>query len=388
MARLLLLSLLARSPITVLGLLFLLRTREMGGSYAVAGLASAAAGLGMAIGSPVLGRAIDRHGPTGVLLLTVAVSGSMLIVGGLLPSSVPSLVLLPLAFAGGFCQPPVAPCLRTLFGQIVPDPTTRHAALAVEASVQEMSFMLGPLLFVSVLAAHDPRLGMVCAGAALLVATTIFARSREARSMPATGVRRAAGAGPLRAVAIRALLAMSLGLGFMFGAAEVAITATAEHSEHGAALGLLLAAYCIGSLAAGLFAAHHGTGARPLRQLVLLLIAATVGHGLLAVAPGLIALGVLLILAGAAVAPLFAITYSLCGQLAPKGTLTEAYTWLSSGLFAGAALGSAGAGGLISLLSPEAAFVGSSLAAGLATVVAVRSIGSLRGGRDARPSAD
>ncbi len=384
-ARLLLLSLLARAPVAVLGLLFLLRARDLGGGYAIAGAVSAAAGVGMALGSPLLGRAVDRLGASPVLLAAMAVSGSMLVVGGLLPDSAPAWALLPLALLAGAGQPPVAPCLRTLFGRILPDPRIRHAALAVEASVQEITFMVGPLLFISVLAAHDPSLGMIAGAVALSAATTAFARSPEPRAMPTRTGAAARHDSPLRNASIRTLLAATSGLGIMFGAAEVAITGAAEESGSGAALGLLLTAYCVGSLIAGLLSAHHGPSGSPVRRLIVLLVAATVGHAALAAAPSLWILGLLLVLAGAAIAPLFAVIYGLCGQVAAEGTVTEAYTWLGSGMFAAGAIGSAISGAIVDAASPHVAFLAAASFVGVATVVTALSARSLR--RDAAAAA-
>lgn len=367
-ARLLGLSLVARAPEAVLSLLLLLRARELGGSYALAGLVAGVSGLGMAVGGPLLGRAIDRVGQPLVLTLSVVVSGAAMLAAALVPDGTAAWVLLPFALVAGLTQPPVAPCLRALFGRIVPDPAVRHAALAVEASVQEITFMVGPLVFISLIAAHDPALGLGVAAGVLLVATLLFAAAREPRAMPATGVRRTAGEGPLRRGSIRALLALTVGLGVMFGAAELAITAAAEEAGDGGAVGLLLAAYCLGSLVAGLVVAHRGPGGSPVRSLLVLVLLCTLGHGLLAVAPSLLWLGVGLVLAGAAIAPLFTLVYSLCGQLAAAGTTTEAFTWLSSGLYAGAAAGAGLAGVLVNASGPEAAFAAGAVAIGVAGV--------------------
>lgn len=366
MARLLGLSMLARAPETVLALLFLLRTRDLGGSYTLAGAVSGSAGLGMAFGAPVLGRAIDRVGQPVVLVLSVAIASATMLGAALLPDATPAWALLPFALVAGATQPPVAPCVRAMFGRIVRDPGVRHAALAVEATVQELTFMLGPLLFVSLIAAHDPALGLGVAALVLAVATVVFAAGRESRAMPATGVRRTAGAGPLRRPPIRALLAISFGLGTMFGATELAITASAEEAGSPRAVGLLLAAYCVGSLIAGLATAHRGPWGSPERALLWLVLACCVGHGLLALAPGLWSLGLLLVLAAAAIAPLFTVVYSLCGQLAGEGTVTEAFTWLGSGLFAGTAAGAAVAGLLVAAAGPPAAYLAAAVAVGLA----------------------
>jgi MFS family permease len=368
-ARLLGLSLIARAPEAVVALLFLLRTRDLGGSYALAGAVSGVTGLGMALGAPLLGRAIDRVGQPQVLGASVLVASLAMLAAALLPGGTAAWALLPLALVAGAAQPPVAPCLRALFGRIVPDPAVRHAALAVEASVQEITFMVGPLVFISLIAAHDPALGLGVAALALFTATMAFAAAPESRSMPASGVRRAAGAGPLRRPAIRALLGVTVGLGVMFGAAELAITAAAEEAGDPGAVGLLLAAYCLGSLVAGLVTAHRGPGARPERDLVVLVALCTAGHGLLAVAPSLLLLGLGLVLAGAAIAPLFTVVYSLCGTLSADGTATEAFTWLGSGLFAGAAAGAGLSGLLVNAASPSLAFAAGAAAIGIAGLV-------------------
>lgn len=377
-ARLLALSMLARAPETVLALLFLLRTRDLGGSYALAGAASGAAGLGMAFGAPVLGRAIDRVGQPLVLIGSVLVAAATMLGAAVLPADTDAWLLLPFALVAGATQPPVAPCVRATFGRIVTDPAVRHAAQAVEATVQELTFMLGPLIFISLIAAHDPALGLGVAAVVLAAATTVFAVARESRAMPATGVRRTAGAGPLRRPAIRALLAVSLGLGAMFGATELAITASAEESGSPGAVGLLLAAYCVGSLIAGVATAHRGPWRSPEIALLVLVLACTVGHGLLAVAPGLWSLGVLLVLAAAAIAPLFTVVYTLCGQLAGEGTVTEAFTWLGSGLFAGTAVGAAVAGLLVNASGPPAAYLSAAVFVGIAGLVVLPRRAALR----------
>ncbi|WP_320669337.1 MFS transporter [Patulibacter defluvii] len=377
-ARLLALSLVARAPEAVLGLLFILRVRDLGGSYALGGAVAAAGALGIAAGAPLLGRAIDRRGQLLVLTVSAVVAAATLLAAGLLPAGTSPLALLPLAVIGGAAQPPVAACLRTLFRRMLPDPDVRHAALAVEASLQELSFMVGPLVFVSLVAAHDPALGMVFAAAALLLSTLAFAGSRPSRTMPAL---RSAGSrgGALRSPAIRTLLAVGLGVGATFGAAEVTITAAAEHAGGAGTVGLLLAAYGTGSLIAGLYAASRGASPHPIRTLTVLLVAAAAGHGLLAVTAGnLWALGGALMLAGAAVAPLFAVVYALTGELAAKGTTTEAYTWLGSGIFAGAGLGSALGGVLIDGLGVASAFALAAATTAAAALVVWLAADSLR----------
>ena len=62
-----------------------------------------------------------------------------------------------------------------------------------------------------------------------------------------------------------------------------------------------------------------------------------------------------LFLAGACIAPAFATLYAMVADLAREGTLTESYTWLTTGIAAGIAAGSAVGGALIDGVSTHAA---------------------------------
>ena len=58
-------------------------------------------------------------------------------------------------------------------------------------------------------------------------------------------------------------------------------------------------------------------------------------------------MGVLLVLYGSTIAPFSTCNSVLLGAAAPRGTLTEAFAWSGSLLFAGAALGNALSGLLV-----------------------------------------
>jgi hypothetical protein len=64
---------------------------------------------------------------------------------------------------------------------------------------------------------------------------------------------------------------------------------------------------------------------------------------------------VLLALAGFWIAPAAAITFTLIGRLVPEPAVTEAFTWLSTGVIAGFALGGAATGVIVQGVSVPAA---------------------------------
>jgi hypothetical protein len=87
-----------------------------------------------------------------------------------------------------------------------------------------------------------------------------------------------------------------------------------------------------------------------------LLAAWGAAHAALALAVGPVSLGLLLLLAGATISPVLVYANGMLDQLAPEGTLAEAFTWTTTGLTAGMALGAALAGVLADHASAPAAF--------------------------------
>src|SRR3954454_13092079 len=77
-ARIYLASIVGRLPVGALGLLLILRTREMTGSYAFGGAVAAAYAVATGIGARLLGRVVDRRGQAAVLVPAALASGVLL----------------------------------------------------------------------------------------------------------------------------------------------------------------------------------------------------------------------------------------------------------------------------------------------------------------------
>jgi MFS family permease len=207
--------------------------------------------------------------------------------------------------------------------------------------------------------------------AALLVGGTLaFVTAPTSRRWrPAGGAARTL-AGALASPALLTLLVAVTFMGSSFGAIEVAIAASADEGGSRALVGPLLAAWALGSMIGGLLSARGRAPSDPHRRLTVLLAATAVADGLVALAPGLPALAVALCLAGACIAPAFATLYSMVADLAREGTLTESYTWLTTGITAGIAAGSAAGGAVVDAVSTHAAIGGAAGMVALAALVA------------------
>ena len=79
-------SLIGRLPMGAVGLVFILRTNEITGSFALGGLATGAYALSIGLIAPAMGRLIDLKGQTRVLIGTAVVYASALIGFSALPN--------------------------------------------------------------------------------------------------------------------------------------------------------------------------------------------------------------------------------------------------------------------------------------------------------------
>jgi MFS family permease len=357
-ARLIAASLLAAVPAAAIGVLLILHTRHLGGSYALAGLAAGGYLFGAAVTGPAVGRLVDRHRIVPVLAACTAITVAALVaIAALTADSAPAL-LVAFAVVGGLAHPPVGAGTRTLLPSVISDEATLHSAYALESSALEISYIAGPALIGGLVAGQSTAAALLVAAAVLVIGTTWFAAQPAARAWrPATPVavgRTDAGpeaggdgrtkVGALNAPAVRVLIATTAAFSVSFGAIEVAVTAAASDLDARSLAGPLLAVWGIGSLVGGLVLATRAPPADAHRRLMLLLAALALGDLALVLTSGSWAFAALLPVSGLAIAPAFAVVNAMTGVSAVPGTSTEAFAWLGTGVSAGFSAGAALAG--------------------------------------------
>src|SRR3954451_3526047 len=172
-------TLLGRLPNGMAALAIVLYARAHGGGYTLAGVLSALYGLTMAVGQPVLGRAMDRFGQPRILASGAVVSAAgfgLLAVSGLSP--------LPLAVAGvvlaGFATPPLEAGLRALWPSVLAGPAEVQAAYALDAAAQELLFTCGPLIVIAA-ATVSKEVALLLTGLLGVAGTLVVTSSRPSR---------------------------------------------------------------------------------------------------------------------------------------------------------------------------------------------------------------
>jgi MFS family permease len=368
--RLLVGEVIGRMPIGMAGLAIVLLVRESGGSYGTAGLIAGAYAAALGLTQPLLGRLVDRVGQTRVLLAGAAASALAFVGLAAAAEAGADPLLPPLAALAGASIPPVAACLRALWSDLLGhDDADLQSAFSVEAVVQELIFVTGPPLVALLAALASPAVAMLGIAVLLLAGVGTFATAPASRAW--RGGRRAAGwAGPLRSPGIRAVLASNVVLAAAFGAVEVAVPATAEELGSRALAGPLLALWAVGSMAGGLLLGGRASGRPPERRLVWLLGLVAAGIAVLALVSGRLQLGAAMVAAGIGIAPAIACLYMLVNRLAPAGTVTEAFTWVSSAFGTGIAAGNAIGGALVQRAGTDATFLLAASAVAAAALLA------------------
>ena len=369
-ARLVLASLVGRLPVAFTSLATVLLVREHTWSFATAGLVAAAEAVGASAIAPLQGRLIDRYGQPRVLVPAALGNAAVILalVGSALAEA-PATVLAVCGLVAGASLPPLGACMRALWTTLLGPGDSIDTAYSVEAVLVEVMFIAGPVLAAGIFAVASPAAALAVAAALTVIGTLAFVGARAARSWRGRPHTHA----PVWAVSapgMRTLMAVDSCIGVAFGTVEVAVAAFARSQGSAAAAGVLLAAMAAGSMAGGVwYGTRSWRGPVATRFLVSVALLAA-GLAPLALGGSIPVMAVLLVLGGAAIAPSTACVYRLVDDVAPRGTLAEAFTWVSTATIAGIAVGSAIAGPVVEGAGTRAALALPCGAAIVATLIA------------------
>lgn len=330
-------------------------------SYAEAGAATAAFTVGLALGAPLLGRAIDRRGPRPVLLLTGAAS---LLFWNLVPV-LPYPALLSLAVLSGGLQVPVMTLVRQSLAARVPE-SMRRQAFAMDSMAVELSFMVGPaaaVLAITQLGEAAWTLRVLGLGLGLSAAVLYAYHSRmHAAAATAEAVETAAPAASTEAADEAALapgtrwftsgflliLAVCAACCVVLSATDVAVVAVLRGHGEISWAGVVVIIWCFSSLFGGFV---HGAMPRPLPMTVLLLLLGALSIPV-GVAGNWWVLCLLVLPAGVACAPTIASTVDAVSRAVPAERRGQAMGLHGAALTVGSAIGAPLIGVVIDRFGP------------------------------------
>ncbi len=347
----------ARVPISMLGIGVVLLVSASRGSYGQAGVVAAALLLALSAAQPVQARLADRLGQPQVVAPmlvahAVAVVATVAAVGAGAP-----LVLVALAAAlSGATLPPFGSFVRARWSFRLAGTSLLPTAFALESVLDEVVFVVGPVLVTLVATTLTPGTAVLgtllftCGGglAYLLCRSTV-----PPRHVPEPGEAH----DPLPWRTLLPLVAAFTGMGVAFGAVEVSTVAFADEQGRLAQAGLVLAAFAAGSMVAGIAFGALASGQPTRRRFVqgqTLLALALVPTAVLTTLPQMAGA---LALAGLAISPTLITGFGLTEAASARSRVTESLAWTNTALAVGVAVGAAVAGPLIDGVGASAGYL-------------------------------
>ena len=373
-------ALIARLPISVSTLGIVLLVTGLGRSYGLAGALSAAYTIANGLSSVIQGRLLDRLGQSVVLPLVTAVYAVGVV--GLVTAveaGWPEATAFASAFLAGAAYPPIGSVVRARWSHVLAGrPTDVQTAYALESVIDEIIFIIGPTAATVLATQWHPWAGLGLALVTGVPGTLALAAQRGSQPVPHR-VRQSSGPRPempWRPVVV--LAAVSFALGSMFAAAEVSTVAFSASQHAKSYAGVLLACWSAGSMVAGLI-----TGTLRWRRSPILRVRGGTAMLALVMVPmsfvgSMLAMGMVLFVAGFAIAPTLIALMASIEHGVPAGRLTEGIAITHTGLAAGLAPGAALAGLVIDAHGASPSYLvalGGGVVAALASLFLPRSFG-------------
>ena len=367
---------LARLPISMVGIAIVLAVSSLYGSYGIAGRVSAVYVVVQALCAPVLARLVDRYGQAramrpAVLVTTAGLAGFVAAAA----LQAPQIWLYALAVVIGASSGSMGALVRARWSFVLSDHRELHTAYALESALDELVFVVGPVLATVLATAVTPTAGLVVPAVAVLLGGLLFLGQTSTEPPPSPRVSGEPHATVMRSGSMIVLALVFIGMGAIFGATDVAVVAFAEEEGRKGMAGVILAVFALGSLLSGLFyGSRHFI--RPLWQRFALgMLALAAGVSLFELVHNIAALAAVMFVAGFGIAPTLINGNALVQQIVPRSQLTEGLTWVGTSLGVGVSFGSSIAGSLIDAQGSPGGFrvvQGAAVLAVVATLVSLR----------------
>ncbi len=339
--------------------------------YGMAGAVSATYVTVGSIAQPFLGRLTDRVGQSRILFPMVAVHGAGVIALLLFAENgAPSWTLFAAAIPTGACCPPLGSQVRARWSALLGTGRSLDTAYALESVLDELVFVLGPVLVTVLSTSVDPAAGLLTALAFTVFGTIAFALQR--RTEPASGRPKVHGPSPLRTPVIRMVCVTYVMVGTLFGSTDVTMVKFATQHGSRAYTGWLLAIISAGSCIGGLVYGSRHWQTSPERRFTLTVSSLAFFALGVSLAPGLPYMIVAGAFMGVSIAPAIISSSLLIEKYCPADRLTEGFSLIGSSLGIGFAVGAAVAGRVIDQHSTHAGFAIGTCAIFIAATVAIR----------------
>ena len=358
----------ARMPIAMMTLGIVLLVEGASGRYGLAGAVSASFALVNAVSAPLIARLIDRVGQRTVLVPAVGLHAVCLIsFVVLVTADAPTWTWFVGAAAAGLFAPSIGSLVRARWGHVLGPGPRLQTAFSFESVIDELIFIVGPLLVTVLATRFNPQAGLLTALVLLVVGSAALIAHRTSEPPAAPSHEHGRGS-PLRLPGMPLLVIVMFFIGGVFGGVEISAVAFADQEGRPELAGPLLACYAGGSMLAGLAFGAVRWRVSLTRRLLLGAVAMSATVAVLPFLDRPALLAPALFLAGLGIAPTLISGLSLVERMVPAAKMTEGLTWATTGVVVGMSVATPIAGRVVDEVGAQRAFL-VGLASGTSAVV-------------------
>ena len=337
-------------------------------SYAIAGALSATASVVIAFATPHWSRVADRIGQSAMLVRVIPVKVFAFCVFTILVLNEAPVwtwfvaIIATEAFSvntGGLVR-------RRWLHVLSPDKTStaedeqdRHlvnTAYSFEALMDEVVFILGPIIVTACATTIAPVAGIISGIIFLAVGVPLFVVQKDTEP-PATPKREVdPQPAVIRNKRVQAVVVPTTLLGGFFGSIAIVTVAFAESRGHAGLSGVLLAIWAAGSAVAAIINGVIKWRLTSASRFLIFLLALTILSIPMLFVHSIPWLAVALFFNGFAIAPLVINAYGVAEGAVPPEQITETLTWVVAGMPMGGAISSALSGQIIDRFGADIAY--------------------------------
>lgn len=342
-----------RTPTAMKALACILLVQQLTGSYGMAGLVGASQTLVAALAAPMLARMIDARGANGVLIWTMIAHlvGVAALIVAAYSDLHPTSMLVGAAIIGG-SSVQFGSLSRAQWVHELGRGRSLERAYSLESIIDEIGFILGPIIVVPLCLQVHPTAGILVALLLVVIGSVMYLR----QSLSSTSTQIAASAlteesrasqSIMRAPAMQLITLALVFAGSLFGSTEIVMVAFSEHHGLPGAASFMVASFAAGSLVgAVIYGARHWPGTIAIKLLVSF---SWLGLGTIPMllAPNVPLMTLAVFVTGVAIAPTLITANLFVERISPQNKITEAFAWMGSAAAAGVALGSSATGYLV-----------------------------------------
>ncbi|PKY71847.1 MFS transporter [Winkia neuii] len=335
---------LARFPMAMTNLAVIMMITSMYKDYALAGRLSAVAAVSFALMVPQLSRLVDIYGQAKIMFPSVLLSACSftgLAITAQVGGPRPLLYLLTIVGAG--FSGSIGALVRARWAYVLKEPGKLQSAFALEATFDEVIFIVGPVLATVLATEIHGTAGIFATAIISVVGAFLLLPQRDTEPVPSG--RKPAPTTPskplLKNRTLLMLMVVYIAMGAIFGGLDVSCVAFASESGWPSGAGVILAAMSIGSLIAGLIYGARSWKPSILKLYLLGVAFLGIGCSILQFAPSVVWFIILVFITGSAFAPTATNVMTMVSQAVPSSRLTESMAWMVTASNVGASIGSA-----------------------------------------------